>query len=101
MARGRISADLRDLDRSENRVEVGRWLRAQREAAGLTQRELAEKVGTLYYTYISQIELGQGKVIPERWDTWAKALNIHPRIFAMKLLEAYEPTAYKLIFGDE
>ncbi|MBI1620188.1 helix-turn-helix domain-containing protein [Aquamicrobium zhengzhouense] len=89
MARGRTSADLRDVVRTENRAEVGRWLSQQREAAGLTQRELAEKVGSLYFTYISQIEHGQGRIIPERWELWANTLNIHPRVFAMKMLEGY------------
>ena len=101
MARGRTSADLRDVVRTENRAEVGRWLKQQREAAGLTQRELAEKVGSLYFTYISQIELGQGRIIPERWELWENTLNIHPRVFAMKMLEGYEPVAYRMIFGDD
>lgn len=101
MARGRTSEDISGLDRSDNRIEIGRWLKAQREAVGLTQRELAAQVGTLYYTYVSQIELGQGKIVAERWETWARALEIHPRIFSMKLLEAYEPHAYRLIFGDK
>lgn len=101
MARGRTSEDLQGLVRVDNRAEVGRWLKQQREAAGLTQRELALQVGSLYYTYISQIELGQGRIIPERWNTWANVLNIHPRVFAMKMLEAYEPVAYKMIFGDD
>jgi transcriptional regulator with XRE-family HTH domain len=101
MARGRTSADISAVDRSENRVEVGRWLRAQREATGLTQREFAAQVGSLYYTYISQIELGQGKIVPERWEAWANALNIPPRVFAMKMLEAYEPHAFKMVFGDD
>lgn len=100
MARGRTSADLQQVDRTESRVEIGRWLKAKREEAGLTQRELAEKVGSLYYTYISQIELGHGKIIPERWERWAEVLEIHPRIFSLKLLEAYEPCAYRLIFGE-
>ena|SRR5690554_4140552 len=101
MARGRVSADLRDVERHENRAEVGRWLKQQREAAGLTQREVAEQVGSLYYTYISQIELGQGRIIPERWELWAKILNVHPRVFAMKMLEGYEPVAYRMIFGED
>lgn len=101
MARGRTSADLRGVERTDNRLEVGRWLKQQREAAGLTQRELALKIGSLYYTYISQVENGQGRIIPERWELWAKTLNVHPRIFAMKMLEGYEPVAYKMIFGDE
>jgi len=101
MAKGRTSADLRNVDRTENRVDIGRWLKQQREAAGLTQRELAARVGSLYYTYISQVENGQGKIIPERWEAWARALSIHPRVFSMKMLEAYEPVAYKMIFGDD
>lgn len=101
MARGRTSEDLRGLERTDHRTEVGRWLKQQREAAGLTQRELAMMVGSLYYTYVSQIELGQGRIIPERWETWARALKVHPRVFSMKMLEAYEPVAYRMIFGDD
>ncbi|SFJ63175.1 helix-turn-helix domain-containing protein [Aerobium aerolatum] len=101
MAKGRLSADMRDVERPSHRAEAGRWLRQKREAAGLTQRELAEKVGVLYYTYISQVELGQGKIIPERWPAWAEALDVHPRIFSMKMLQSYEPFAYKMIFGDD
>lgn len=92
---------MRGIERPSHRAEAGRWLRVKREAAGLTQRELAIKVGALYYTYISQIELGQGKIIPERWPAWAAALDVHPRIFSMKMLQSYEPCAYKMIFGDE
>lgn len=101
MARGRTSADISAVDRSENRAELGRWLRERRESLGMTQREFAAKVGTLYYTYISQIELGQGKIVPERWEMWAEALNVPPREFAMKLLEAYEPVAFRMVFSDE
>lgn len=101
MTKGRISADLKWIERPSHRAEAGRWLRHKREEAGLTQRELAQKVGALYFTYISQIELGQGKIIPERWPAWAEALDVHPRIFSMKMLQSYEPCAYKMIFGDE
>ena len=34
------------------RQEAGRWLKAGREAAGLTQAELAERVGLRYYTFV-------------------------------------------------
>ena len=44
------------------RREAGRWLKTAREAAGLTQAELAEKTGLRYYTFVSQVENGLGRV---------------------------------------
>jgi DNA-binding XRE family transcriptional regulator len=44
------------------RQEAGRWLKAAREAAGLTQAELAQRVGLRYYTFVSQVESGLGRV---------------------------------------
>lgn len=39
-------------DIAELRKEAGLWLRGKREAVGLSQRELAIKVGFEYYTFI-------------------------------------------------
>ncbi|HBT68115.1 MAG TPA: XRE family transcriptional regulator, partial [Agrobacterium sp.] len=36
------------------RREAGLWLKEKREALGMSQRELAVKVGIEYYTFISQ-----------------------------------------------
>lgn len=81
------------------RVECGRWLKDLREQAGLSQRELAIAVGLEYYSFISQIESGKGKVPPSHFEAWAAAVHLPPREFARELLRFYEPLYYKLVFG--
>ena len=46
-------------DAKQLRKEAGRWLQAQRKRAGLSQIQLAEKLGLKYYTFISQVENGR------------------------------------------
>ena len=58
------------------RREAGRWLKAAREAAGLTQAELAEKTGLRYYTFVSQVENGLGRVPIEAQAVWAQSLGL-------------------------
>jgi len=60
------------------RKEAGRWLRELREKRGLSQRELAERVGAEVYTLISQLEHGRGHIPPDRYLVWAEALEIEP-----------------------
>ena len=83
------------------RVEVGQWLKDKRIAAGLSQRELSEKAGFDYYTFISQLETGRGRVPAERYEGYAKALGLPPRDFAIRMLQAYENSTYKLLFPAE
>lgn len=83
------------------RAHAGIWLRARREERNLSQRELAEKVGAFYYTFISQIEAGRGRIPADRYAAWAEALEIEPRAFAISMLRFYEPATHTLIFGDE
>ena len=49
------------------RKEAGRWLRDRREARGLSQRQLAELIGVEYYTFISQLETGRGRIPPDKY----------------------------------
>ena len=46
----------------EPRVELGVWLRSLREERGLSQRQLANQLSLDYYTFISQLETGRGKI---------------------------------------
>jgi transcriptional regulator with XRE-family HTH domain len=87
--------------RRELRLQAGTWLRAQRESRGLSQREFAERVGAVYYTFISQIEAGRGRIPSERYEAWAEALDLAPRDFAIRMLAYYEPVTHALIFGDQ
>ncbi len=82
------------------RQQAGRWLKAQREAAHLTQAELAERVGLRYYTFISQVESGLGRLPVETQGAWAEALGQEPGAFAKTLLAYYEPELFRLLFGD-
>lgn len=88
-------------DLAELRKQAGLWLREKREAAGLSQRELAAAVGFEYYTFISQIEAGRGKVPAERYAAYAKAVAVGARDFAMTMLRFNDPYTYGLIFGGE
>ncbi len=88
-----------DGQRRELRVEAGIWLKEQRESRSMSQRELAERVGIVYYTFVSQIEAGRGRIPSDRYELWAKALGIDPREFAIRMLSYYEPVTYQLIFS--
>jgi len=90
-----------DPARAVLRKKAGGWLKAAREAAGLTQAELAEKVGLRYYTFVSQVESGHGRVPIEAQGAWAKAVGVEESEFARLLLGLYDPELYRLLFGDE
>jgi transcriptional regulator with XRE-family HTH domain len=81
------------------RSEAGRWLRELREKRGFSQRELAKKVGAEHYTFISQLELGRGRIPPDRYLVWADALGIKPSEFVRRLMSYYDPVTYSIIFG--
>jgi transcriptional regulator with XRE-family HTH domain len=90
-----------DPGRAVLRRQAGVWLKAAREAAGLTQAELAERVGLRYYTFVSQVESGHGRVPIEAQGAWAKAVGLDETEFARTLLALYDPELYRLLFGDE
>ena len=86
----------------ELRKEAGRWLKERREACGLSQRQLADKVGVDYYTFVSQLESGRGRVPPDKFRVWAEALGLDARDFVMALLPYYDPVTYEILFpGSE
>jgi transcriptional regulator with XRE-family HTH domain len=67
------------------RKEAGHWLRELREKRGLSQRELADKVGAAVYTLISQLEHGRGSIPADQYLVWAQALGIEPDELARRL----------------
>jgi transcriptional regulator with XRE-family HTH domain len=83
------------------RRAAGEWLRSLREQRGLSQRDLAKLVDADYYTFISQLETGRGKVPPERYEIWANALAIDPKTFVKKLLHYYDPLTYEILFQED
>lgn len=87
------SAELRKL--------AGAWLQERRKAAELSQIQLAERLGLKYYTFVSQVENGFGRVPTDSMEAWADALGIAPAEFARHLLRFYEPELHKLLFEDK
>lgn len=84
----------------EHRLALGAWLRDLREEQGLSQRDLSEALGLDYYTFISQLENGRGKIPSNRYRDWAKALGQDSRTFVLKLLMHYDPVSYDILFSD-
>ena len=83
---------------AEMRKRAGGWLQEKRKAAGLSQIDLAQRLGLKYYTFISQVENGFGRVPSDSMEAWARALGIAPGVFARELLAYYEPELHKLLF---
>ena len=85
-------------DAKRLRGQAGVYLRQRREAAGLTQSDLAQALGYKFYTRISQIERGIGRVPPEDYGRYAEALGVEPRGFVKELLRFYDPLVHHLAF---
>ena len=73
------------------RKRHGVLLRQMREEAGLTQRDVAAELGYDYYTMVSQIERGLGRIPPEDLETWAKLLRKDSKEFAKLSLYFTDP----------
>jgi transcriptional regulator with XRE-family HTH domain len=82
----------------QQRKLAGGWLKELRAAAGLSQIQLAERLGLKYYTFVSQVENGFGRVPTESMEAWALALGQNPQAFARRLLSYYDPELHRLLF---
>ncbi|MCX7309760.1 MAG: helix-turn-helix transcriptional regulator [Afipia sp.] len=81
------------------RKDAGHWLKARRADVGLSQVDLAARLGLKYYTFISQVENGFSRVPTETMEAWARALKLDPAAFTKHLLVYYEPELHRLLFG--
>ncbi|HEY7151640.1 MAG TPA: helix-turn-helix transcriptional regulator [Solirubrobacterales bacterium] len=71
--RGRRATDRKDPEL----VEFGRRLRELRDAAGLTQEDLADAAG-LHWTYVGQIERGERNLTYKNILRLARGLDVQP-----------------------
>ena len=85
----------------ELRRTAGAWLKERREAVGLSQRQMAARVGVEYHTWISQLEAGRGRIPPDSYRVWADALQMDVREFVMQLLPLYDPVTAAILFPNE
>jgi transcriptional regulator with XRE-family HTH domain len=90
-----------DPDVQELRRTAGLWLKELREKRSLSQRQLANLVGADYYTFISQLETGRGRIPPDRYRQWAEALAVEPSEFVRTLMKYYDPVTYSILFGKQ
>src|SRR5262245_27480000 len=79
------AAKPKQLTRQQRRKEAGLWLRRLREERGLSQRELADKVGVEVYTLISQLESGRGLIPQDRQLLSADAVEAEPGEFVVRV----------------
>jgi transcriptional regulator with XRE-family HTH domain len=89
----------KDVNYEAARKKGGLFLKKTREKAGLTQKDLADRLGIKYYTFVSQIESGKGRVPPDLYDKWAEAVGMSTSEFVKKLLVFYDPVTFKALFG--
>jgi len=61
----------------EPTTDLGRNIRRLRRAAGLTQPQLAERLG-VQQSVVSEIETGRRSLSVARLDAWARALSCRP-----------------------
>ena len=85
----------------ELRRAGGKWLKERRENAGLSQRQLADILGVEYYTFISQIETGHGRIPPDRYEAWAGAIGVSLPEFVREILRYYDPVTFCILFEKE
>jgi transcriptional regulator with XRE-family HTH domain len=83
------------------RKQAGAWLKETRRQRGLSQIQLADRLGLKYYTFVSQVENGFGRVPSETMGAWAQALGERPAAFARQLLSFYDPELHRLLFEDQ
>ena len=82
----------------ERRKEAGAWLKELREKAGLTQMDLAIRLGFKYYAFISQVETGFTRLPAQKVEAWANAVGADPPSFAKRLLSFYEPELHRVLY---
>ena len=93
---GKVATEAKQL-----RKQAGDWLKLRRADAGLSQADLAARLGLKYYTFISQVENGFSRVPIEIMGAWASELGLEQATFARHLLMYYEPELHRLLFEAE
>jgi DNA-binding XRE family transcriptional regulator len=79
------------------RIQAGDYVKQLRISQSMTQRELADILNLKHYTFISQLETGQGRLPPALTIKCAIALGQNPKEFALKMLSYYDPHTFQAV----
>jgi transcriptional regulator with XRE-family HTH domain len=82
----------------QKRRQAGLWLRGLRLKAGLTQLQLAQRLGLKYYPFISQVERGFTRVPTDKMEQWALEVGVDAEQFVRRLISFYEPELHRLLY---
>lgn len=93
-------AVLPNIDEVSSRKEGGLWLKRRREQLGLSQRDVADRLGLKFYSFVSQIENGRTRIPPELLKLWAEALAMPVHEFARTTLRYFDPVLYSALFDE-
>lgn len=84
----------------KNHADFGQFVKECREAAGLTQKQLADAIGFEYYGMISHVEKGRSTLPTAHWRKTAEILRIDLPEFLVKCLSDITPDVRDALFGD-
>ena len=73
--------------------QIGAWLKEQRLAAEITQRELAEQVGAPDASWIMEIESGRLSVPIACYEGYARAIGMPEAAFGARCEKVYRPVS--------
>jgi transcriptional regulator with XRE-family HTH domain len=76
---------------STSKNELGRFIRARREELGLSQLQLARALGYKWSNFIGMIETGSAMFPFDRWDDFAKELQLPKHEFLRLVLAELFP----------
>ena len=96
-----LSMSSKRINSSIRRKAAGAWLREQRTRCGLTQHGLAEAVGIMNYTMISQIEGGKATIQSKDYQIWSAALDMDLYDFTVYCTFFYHFYEFKALFGED
>lgn len=94
-----MTVALKSAAEQDIRRKAGKMLRGLRDAQGMTQKDVADAAGIEYYTFLSQLESGMGRVPPDMYEPLAKAYKVDLKRFAQAMLYWYDRATYKALFG--
>lgn len=79
---------------------AGEWMRSVRVSAGLSQNQLLARLPKKSSMFVSQMENGQTRLIPQYYEAWGAAVGVDAREVARRMIGYYTPFLYEPLFGE-